>query len=61
VVVKTQAVLSEAELLRAMFDVEYFSPNTPPPDRQALIKDCRIAGLHLTTVACGRLNVNLMF
>jgi hypothetical protein len=26
-----QAVLSEAELLRAMFDVGYFPPNTPPP------------------------------
>jgi hypothetical protein len=24
------AVLSEAELLRAMFDVGYFPPNTPP-------------------------------
>jgi hypothetical protein len=32
VVAKAQAVLSEAELLRAMFDVGYFPPNAPPPD-----------------------------
>jgi hypothetical protein len=30
VVAKAQAVLSEPELLRAMFDVYYFPPNTPP-------------------------------
>jgi hypothetical protein len=30
VVVKAQAVLSESALLRAMFDVGYFPPNTPP-------------------------------
>jgi hypothetical protein len=30
VVAKAQAVLSEAELLRAMFDVGYFTPHTPP-------------------------------
>ena len=30
VVAKAQALLSEAELLRAMFDVGYFPPNTPP-------------------------------
>jgi hypothetical protein len=29
VVAKAQAVLSEPELLRAMFDVGYFPPNTP--------------------------------
>jgi hypothetical protein len=29
VVAKGQAVLSESELLRAMFDVGYFPPNTP--------------------------------
>jgi hypothetical protein len=29
VVAKAQAVLSEAVLLRAMFDVGYFPPNTP--------------------------------
>jgi hypothetical protein len=29
-VAKAQAVLSEAELLRAMFDVGCFPPNTPP-------------------------------
>jgi hypothetical protein len=29
VVAKAQAVLSESELLRAMFDVGHFSPNTP--------------------------------
>jgi len=29
-VAKAQAVLSESELLRAMFDVGYFPPNTPP-------------------------------
>jgi hypothetical protein len=37
-VAKAQAVLSEAELLRAMFDIGYFPPNTPPdfdkPTRQ---------------------------
>jgi len=27
-----QAVLSEAELLRAMFDVGYFAANTPPDE-----------------------------
>jgi hypothetical protein len=32
VVAKAQAVLSEPELLRAMFDVGYFPPNTPPVD-----------------------------
>jgi hypothetical protein len=31
VVSKAQAVLSEPESLRAMFDVDYFSQNTPPP------------------------------
>ena len=30
VVAKAQAVLSEPELLQAMFDVGYFPPNTPP-------------------------------
>jgi hypothetical protein len=30
VVARAQAVLSEPELLRAMFDVGYFPPNTPP-------------------------------
>jgi hypothetical protein len=30
VVAKAQAVLSEPELLRAMFDVGYFPPNTLP-------------------------------
>jgi hypothetical protein len=30
VAAKAQAVLSEPELLRAMFDVSYFPPNTPP-------------------------------
>ena len=30
VVAKAQAVLSESELLRAMFDVGCFPPNTPP-------------------------------
>jgi hypothetical protein len=29
---KAQAVLSEFELFRAMFDVGYFPPNTPPQD-----------------------------
>jgi hypothetical protein len=29
--------------------------------RVALIKDCRITNLHLTTVAWGRLNVSLSF
>jgi hypothetical protein len=32
VVAKAQAVLSESDLLRAMFDVGYFPPNTPPPN-----------------------------
>jgi hypothetical protein len=26
-----QAILTESELLRAMFDIGYFPPNTPPP------------------------------
>ena len=30
VVAKAHAILSEPELLRAMFDVGYFPPNTPP-------------------------------
>ena len=30
VVAKAQAMLSEAELLQAMFDVGYFPPSTPP-------------------------------
>ena len=30
VVAKAQAVLTEPDLLRAMFDVGYFPPNTPP-------------------------------
>jgi hypothetical protein len=30
-VVAKATVLSEPELLRAMFDVGYFPPNTPPP------------------------------
>jgi hypothetical protein len=30
VVAKTQAIVSEPALLRAMFDVGYFPPNTPP-------------------------------
>jgi hypothetical protein len=33
-VAKAQAVLSEPELLRAMFDVGYFPPNTPPLQRR---------------------------
>jgi hypothetical protein len=33
VVAKAQVVLSEPELLRAMFDVGYFPPNTPPDER----------------------------
>jgi hypothetical protein len=32
VVAKAQAVLSEPELLRAMFDVGYFPSSTPPND-----------------------------
>jgi hypothetical protein len=32
VIAKAQAVLSESELLRAMFDVGNFPPNTPPDD-----------------------------
>jgi hypothetical protein len=32
VIAPAQAVLSEPELLRAMFDVGYFPPNTPPVD-----------------------------
>jgi hypothetical protein len=32
VVAKAQAVLSESELLRAMFDVGYFPANTPPDE-----------------------------
>jgi hypothetical protein len=33
VVAKAQAVLSEPELQRAMFDIGYFPPNTPPGTR----------------------------
>jgi hypothetical protein len=29
VIAKAQVVLTESELLRAMFDVGYFPPNTP--------------------------------
>ncbi len=32
VIAKAQAVLSESEVLRAMFDVGYFPPNTPPDE-----------------------------
>jgi hypothetical protein len=32
VVAKAQAVLSEPELLRAMWNVGYFPPNTPPDE-----------------------------
>jgi hypothetical protein len=32
VVAKAQAILSEPALLRAMFDVGYFPPNTPPDE-----------------------------
>jgi hypothetical protein len=32
VVANTQSVLTDPELLRAMFDVGYFPPNTPPPE-----------------------------
>jgi hypothetical protein len=32
VIAKAQAVLSESELLRAMFDVGYFPPSTPPDE-----------------------------
>jgi len=32
VVAKAQAVLTESELMRAMFDVGYFPPNTPPDE-----------------------------
>ena len=39
VVAKAQAVLSEAELLRAMFDVGYFPPNTPPDECTAAIRE----------------------
>jgi hypothetical protein len=31
VIAKAQAMLTEPELLRAMFDLGYFPPNTPPP------------------------------
>jgi hypothetical protein len=32
VIAKAQAILSEPALQRAMFDVGYFPPNTPPHD-----------------------------
>jgi hypothetical protein len=32
VVARAQAIPSKAELLRAMFDVGHFSPDTPPDD-----------------------------
>jgi hypothetical protein len=45
VVARAQAVLSESELLRAMFDVGYFPPNTPPDksllDNATLLPACR--------------------
>jgi hypothetical protein len=31
-VARAQAIPSKSELLRAMFDVGHFSPNTPPDD-----------------------------
>ena len=44
VIAKAQAVLSQPELLRAMFDVGYFPPNTPPfrfaVSRSAIIAPC---------------------
>ena len=45
VVAKAQSVLSEAELLRAMFDVGYFPPNTPPDN----IKVVSLRVLHENT------------
>ena len=39
VVAKAQAVLSKAALLRAMFDVGYFPPDTPPDERTAAIRE----------------------
>jgi hypothetical protein len=33
VIARAQAILSEPDLLRAMFDVGYFPPNTPPTPR----------------------------
>ena len=41
VVAKAQAVLTEPELLRAMFDVGYFPPNTPPGLSRAKISTAR--------------------
>jgi hypothetical protein len=38
VVAKAQAVLSESALLRAMFDVGYFPPNTPPDEGASVNK-----------------------
>ena len=35
IVVKAQSVLSEPELLRGIFDVGYFLPNTPPMSDRA--------------------------
>jgi len=35
--IKLRALFSEPELLRAMFDVGYFPPNTPPDDEATLI------------------------
>jgi hypothetical protein len=39
VVAKAQIVLPEAELLRAMFDVGYFPPNTPPAGKDGQSED----------------------
>jgi hypothetical protein len=39
VVAKAQAVLSEPELLRAMFDVGYFPPNTRPAKGTPVLLD----------------------
>jgi hypothetical protein len=49
VVAKAQAVLSESALLRAMFDVGYFPPNTPP-DR---LGSTDTAGQEIRRKPCG--------
>jgi hypothetical protein len=39
-IARAQEVLSEPELLRAMFDVGYFLPNTPPPSSERRPQRC---------------------
>jgi hypothetical protein len=50
---KAQSVLPEPELLRAMFDVGYFPPNTPRHERRSLSPQQRTFGCGAIMVAKG--------